>query len=408
MNTLHSTKGMFSLLYLTLLLSISPLSFASNDQGIQFFEGTLIEAQTLAELQRKPVFVQLTASWCLPCRQMDKTVFPLSSVGSFFNSNFISLKVDADSFDGIGLKQNYEIKTVPESFFFHANGSLMLREGGFKGEQDILAIGGKILKKHPKPLPNTQAPIASTKNQKGDKGKVKIKENKRSKKTKPTANSSNLYTQKSGFELFWLRLTGAIKKPQHMEWVYHNAENFDSKAMGILLRQKKHYQQYYGEATVNNHIKSILFTKLAIATGDQNEELFSDLVKVARKAKLPESDHFVLELQSRYFEGIGDDDRFVKVTRQFMRSYKDNDPAFYHRKAWELTEHSNSKADLSRAISWLEKSTSINPQFYNLKSLAEFYHKAGKKRKARKTANWTIEYAKKEGRQFSSLLEIAQ
>ena len=178
--------------------------------------------------------------------------------------------------------------------------------------------------------------------------------------------------------------------------------------MDILLRQKGHYAKHYGETAVNDHIKSILYTKLAIATGDKNEYLFKEILKVAKKAKLPESDFFIIELQSRYYEGIGDDENFVKVNRQFMRSYKGNDPAIYHRKAWDITDHSDERGDLLKAINWLEKSVELNAQFYNLKSLAEFYDKAGKKRKARKTAELAIEHAKKEGKPYNVLLEIIE
>ncbi len=396
-------KHWISSLFFTLLLLVTYNSFASDDKGIEFFDGTLAEAQAIAIEQQKPVFVQLSATWCLPCRQMEKYVFPLSSVGSFFNSNFISLKVDADSFDGIELKQDYKILTVPESLFFDSNGHLMLQEGGFKGEQDILTLGNQILKKHPKA--RTTIKKEKVKKQKKVK-KRKVKKTKTSKFSSEEIN--NLYEEKSSFNLFWLRLSGQIKQPRHMKWVYHNAENFDSKAMDILLRQKSHYAKHYGEAAVNEHIKSILYTKLAIATGDKNEFLFKEILKVAKKAKLPESNFFIVELQSRYYEGIGDDENFVKVNRQFMRNYKGTDPAIYHRKAWDISDHSDDRGDLLKAINWLEKSVELNPQFYNLKSLAEFYDKAGKNRKARKTAALAIEHAKKEGKAYSVLLEIME
>ncbi|MEZ4887194.1 MAG: thioredoxin family protein [Chitinophagales bacterium] len=385
--TQFKTSRFFTAFCFSLLL-VSNLVFSSNDQGIEFFEGSLSEAQAIAAQEQKPVFVQLSADWCLPCRQMEEYVFPLSSVGNFYNQNFINIKLDAESFDGIELKRTYDAMTVPESFFFDSNGRLMLREGGFKSEQEILTLGNKILKKHPKPR----------------KGNVLIEPN------VPVItdnNSRNLYEQKSGFKLFLMRLTGSIKKPENMEWVYHNAENFDSKAMNILLRQKEHYINRYGETTVNQHIKNILYTKLAIATGDQNEDLYKEILKVVKKSDLPESDFLKIELQSRYFEGIGDDKNFVKVNRQFMKRYKGKDPAIYHRKAYEITDHSDDKNDLLKAIDWLETSVDLNPQFYNLESLAKFYDKAGKNRKARKTAERAIEYAKLEGRSYGHLLAIA-
>ncbi len=401
----HTSRA-FSTALLFTLLFVSTFSFASDDEGITFFDGSLSEAQMIAAEEQRPVFVQLSADWCLPCRQMEKYVFPLSSVGEFYNENFINIKLDADSPDGIELKRNYDAMTIPESFFFDSNGRLMLREGGFKSEQQILSLGNKILKKHPKPRKsnrvvitpntrNTSSPNTST----DDTIEGKIY-------TGNSSNSSSLYAHKSGFDLFLMRLTGSIKKPHNMEWVYHNAENFDSKAMNTLLRQKNRFNDYYGESTINQHIKSILYTKLAIATGDRNEDLYKDILKVVQKADLPESDFLKIELQSRYFEGVGDDESYVKVNRQFMRKYKGKDPAVFHRKAWEVHDHTDKKADLLKAIDWLEKSVDLNPQFYNLETLAKFYDKVGKKRKARKAAERAIEYAKVEQRSYNHLLAI--
>lgn len=403
MTAQHTSKGILTSFLFSLLL-ISSFSFASNDQGIHFFEGSLADAQMIAAEEQRPVFVQLSADWCLPCRQMEKNVFPLPSVGEFYNQNFINIKLDAESFDGIELKRNYNAQTVPESFFFDSKGRLMLREGGFKGEQEILTLGKKILKKHPKPK-NSRVVIVSPPSNSSSSNHTDDEIIGNSYEG-TTSNSSNLYAHKSGFELFLMRLTGSIGKPHNMEWVYHNAENFDSKAMNTLLRQKNRFNDYYGESTVNQHIKSILYTKLAIATGDRNEDLYKQILKVVKKSDLPEADFLKIELQSRYFEGIGDDESFVKVNRQFMRKYKGKDPAVFHRKAWEIHDHSNSKADLLKAIDWVETSVKLNPQFYNYETLAKFYDEAGKKRKARKAANWAIEYAKMEGRSFNHLLAI--
>ncbi|MGB0930383.1 MAG: thioredoxin family protein [Chitinophagales bacterium] len=401
----HTPSAFFAALSLSLLF-VSTFSFASNDEGINFFEGSLSEAQSIAAEEQRPVFVQLSADWCLPCRQMEKNVFPLNTVGEFYNQNFINIKLDADSPDGIELKRNYDAMTIPESFFFDSNGRLMLREGGFKGEQQILTLGNKILKKHPKPR-KPRVVITSPKSTKTNNTNTSKDTSTKGKNygAKPS-NSSKLYSHKSAFDLFLMRLTGSIKKPHNMEWVYYNAENFDSKAMNTLLRQKRRFNDYYGKSAINQHIKSILYTKLAIATGDKNEDLYKEILKVVQKADLPESDFLKIELQSRYFEGIGDNESYVKVNRQFMRSYKGKDPAVFHRKAWEVHNHSDNKADLLKAIDWLEKSVDLNPQFYNLETLAKFYDKTGKKRKARKAAQQAIEYAKMEGRSFNHLLKL--
>lgn len=51
-------------------------------------------AFTKAEAEKKPVFVDFSASWCLPCLEMERRTFNQPEVEKFLSENFVSLKVD--------------------------------------------------------------------------------------------------------------------------------------------------------------------------------------------------------------------------------------------------------------------------------------------------------------------------
>jgi len=81
-----------------LIFSIAVLivSFTSSEKkiykkGINFFKGTYTEALAKAKEENKPVFLDVYAGWCGPCKKLKKTTFKDETVGEYFNKNFICI-----------------------------------------------------------------------------------------------------------------------------------------------------------------------------------------------------------------------------------------------------------------------------------------------------------------------------
>ena len=63
-------------------------------QGIEFFHGNWEEVMEKAVNEDKMVFVDAYTTWCGPCKKMSKQVFPDGKVGTYFNDNFINVKMN--------------------------------------------------------------------------------------------------------------------------------------------------------------------------------------------------------------------------------------------------------------------------------------------------------------------------
>ena len=88
-----------------MIAAILPLS--SFAQGVDFKELTMQEALTLAEKEKKMVFVDFYTTWCGPCKMMSSEVFTREQVGAYFNREFVNLKVDAEKGEGVELAKKY-------------------------------------------------------------------------------------------------------------------------------------------------------------------------------------------------------------------------------------------------------------------------------------------------------------
>jgi len=125
----------------------------AHAQGIQFLHDEPIDkVLSLAKQQHKIVFIDGYTKACIPCKELDKKVFPLHEVGDYFNSNFINVKYDLEEPEGIKLHALYKdvITGYPSLILLDENGKMIHKMGGFHPADSLiskmsLALKGKSL-----------------------------------------------------------------------------------------------------------------------------------------------------------------------------------------------------------------------------------------------------------------------
>lgn len=108
-------------------------------QGIHFEENQDLQtALDKAKSENKLVFIDAFAEWCGPCKMMAKDVFPLESVGDFYNAHFINLKLDMEKGVNKEIAKRYEVRAYPTYLFLNSDGELVHKSlGGMSGEKFI-------------------------------------------------------------------------------------------------------------------------------------------------------------------------------------------------------------------------------------------------------------------------------
>ncbi len=88
---------------------------------------SLTTAKEMAMTQNKYIFIDFYADWCVPCRWMDETTYSDQRILKALKTDFVSVKVNIDDFDGYSLKEEYKVKVLPTVIVLDNEGKVIRR-----------------------------------------------------------------------------------------------------------------------------------------------------------------------------------------------------------------------------------------------------------------------------------------
>ncbi len=140
------------------LILILPFFSMAQENGIKFErELSWEQIKQKAKAENKYIFVDCYTTWCAPCKAMEKNIYPLESVGAYYNARFICLKVQMDTSkkdneeikkmygDAHKILNEYDVNAYPSFLFFSPNGKLMHRTAGGYNENLFIALADDAL-----------------------------------------------------------------------------------------------------------------------------------------------------------------------------------------------------------------------------------------------------------------------
>lgn len=117
-----------------------------NEYAFDFVDSdNLASVLKQAKRENKLVFVDVYASWCLPCKMMDKDVFTHEETADIINKDFISYKVDAEKSNGPQLSFNYDVMAYPTLLFLDTNGKVLEKKEGAAYHRELLSMARSAL-----------------------------------------------------------------------------------------------------------------------------------------------------------------------------------------------------------------------------------------------------------------------
>ncbi|MFK7904165.1 MAG: thioredoxin family protein [Chitinophagales bacterium] len=392
----------------TFLLCIS--FSALTAKGINFFQGSWEEASLLAIKLNKPLFVEAYKEDCRLCKEIEECIFTQEEVGSFYNNNFINLKINIDKEDGVYFRGKYDVQTLPDLIFLDPRGFPIYRDLGGKDKGQLLTLARKVVKTNIEGNQPNSAAISKT-----------MLETMREQYNRGFQNINFLYDY--AYELKkhnepYAEIVNTViaqlkvnklKDPKNLVFIYDFSDDLQTDAMMVLLKLRDVFEAKYGYVDIVNRIKSTAIENAKIAGKRHSVKLFKETKQMVQKANLTDQERMIFLVESAFYENMENWEGYIAVAKKYIGKHSVRHPRFLREKADDILAYSNKKEDLYLAKKWMETAIVQERTYGHYNTYAHVLFELGYILKAKNVAEKALEYANSENNEgFTAKLLIDQ
>jgi|GEM_PF-1383982 len=379
----------------------------SAKASVDFVTGSWQQVKHQAQQSQKPIFVKVTASWCVNCRMMERDVFTDPTVAAIYNQNFVNYSVDFDTREGQEFAQLFDVNILPDLLFFDTQGNLLKRVKDGKTQSAMIDLAEKILnpKKHEPINPVYGEAHVGTYEQNlslyesGHKKSTFLRNFaiQSKQKGKPYRSLANKYTMRMRF------LSRDWDSNENMAFVYEFADAPQTKTIDVLLRHKEDFWNVYGRYNVEAKIKQGIQREIAQQAPLKNKKALNRSLSIIKKAELKDTKTFKHAVRLTYFEQAKNWWQYSREMDRYTKKSNGLQPTKLSVASWHMYYNCKSNWMLRKAKRWTEKALEIDPRFYNYEVYAHVLQKMGKTRKAKNAILKGMIAAKTEGKSTTKL-----
>ncbi|AZA49208.1 DUF255 domain-containing protein [Chryseobacterium carnipullorum] len=355
-------------------------------QGIKFEDSNFATILAKAKKENKLIFVDAYASWCGPCKLMVKNIFPLQTVGDFYNSHFVNAKIDMEKGEGVGLAKKYNVKAFPTYLFINGDGEEVHRTLGYVEEKDFIQFAKDAED------PNKRLTALKQKFENGEKDPEFLK----NLAGLTIYNDSELagkvldryFQQKTSLDQEDVQML--LSGTQSTESPLYKI--FQSKKAEII---KIFPEDKYAKFDKNIKLNTVLKKAYNADTKTWNDNYF--LTESQKFLTKDESEKILKRAKANRALKNKDIPTYEKLTLELYKDYSSMSSEELNSLAWDFFENVSSKTSLEKAVAWAQESVKKNENYANTDTLANLYNKIGDKKNAKMWAEKSVQLAKSTG-----------
>jgi thiol-disulfide isomerase/thioredoxin len=366
-------------------------------QGITFKTGDWAAIQRKAEDAGKLIFVDVYTTWCKPCKKMDKYVFSNKKVGDYFNTHFISYKLDAEKGAGLAFSKKYEVISYPNLMFLDHDGMLVLRSGS-KNIEELLAFGEKAMN-----YEQDMANMTSTYN-KGNRTPEFINKYLAFLKAsgKPTNEIAIQYLKKIDKDQWF--------SDNNLNLMFRYIDNPYNTIIEYLVQSKAAYVgTLIGDYSIPLIIKGVYVKHLNKLISEEKGAKDIEKCLVHASLRLEAKEMAYCNFIAKREVAIRDEDwtSYVKHTVDYVNAYEMDRPYSLNNYAYAFYKNKNitDPKALNEALRWVNAALEKKMLYAFLDTKVALLYKLGRKEEALTVANKALEFAEKSGQKGSSILK---
>ncbi|MCJ7935147.1 MAG: thioredoxin domain-containing protein [Chryseobacterium sp.] len=368
-------------------LFIGILAFA---QGIKFEDGNFASILAKAKKENKLIFIDAYASWCGPCKLMAKNIFPLKTVGDYYNSHFINAKIDMEKGEGIELAKKYNVKAFPTYLFIDPNGETVHRTLGYVEENDFIQFAKDAGD------PNKRLTSLKQKFENGEKDPEFLKN-----LAGLTIYNDPEFAGKVLNRYFGQKTT---LDQEDIQILLAGTQSTESPLYKIFQDKKADILKFLPEDKYEKLDKNIQLNTIAkkaynADTKSWNETYF--MAETQKFLKKDEAEKVFKRMKANRALKNKDIPVYEKLILELYQDYSAASSEELNSLAWNFFENVSNKTSLEKAIGWAQESVKKDQNFANTDTLANLYNKIGDKKNAKMWAEKSIELAKSTGQDSS-------
>ena len=368
-----------------------------SQEGIKFGKQSFAQTLEQAKKENKLIFLDAFASWCGPCKLLDKNVFPKKEVGDYFNANFLNLHIDMEKGEGIEIAKRYGIYSYPTLLFIDGDGKVVYKAAGYMSPQELISIAKEAVN------PENTLENKIAKFEAGEKDPEFLMG-----LIKNTYSSDFSLAQKVATRYFQTR-TDATYSKEEAGMLLFFTKTIDDDLYKIFTAKKAELSTQIPESYLAEYDKQLKLNTVLQKSFDANNQSINEPIFLAEGTKIygeKEAKQLLNKINMDLFFTQKKYDDYAKSALNYYQNPKDFATDELNNVAWNFYLYVTDKTLLTQVTQLCLEAIKKEENSQNTDTLANIYYKLGDNKNAKLWAKKSIEIAKAKGDEYASTEEL--
>ncbi len=350
-------------------------------QGIDFFKGTWEEALAEAKKQDKIIFVDAYAVWCGPCKRMSNNVFPNDEVGTFYNKNFINMKLDMERGEGLKFRKKYPVSAFPTLFYIDYTGELVMKVKGAQDVAGFIKLGHNALGKI------DRSGIFAEAYEKGDRDPELVYNyvkalNKAGKSSLKIAND-------------YIRSQKDLTTKENLRFILEAASEVDSRIFGLMIEHREDIEAVVSKEDVQARILDASKATADKAIEFKSKDLLTEAHEAMKKYYPEMAKTFIYQTEMGYCFTQGELNEYLDACKKYAKKVAKDDANELSNLAVKIANNfEEDKKAMDEAESFAALAAKKSSDYKHWMNYASILRRNGKQSKAIEAAKTSLELVK--------------